>query len=102
MHYIIGTKISIGRRPTPDPRNPQSYRNRNLYKTGEFKPGKTYVLYHIVKDKDDMMRYVFISNNNDDVVGMIFNSIAEADATIAGIKNENLPDYNEIYSRNTS
>ena len=48
------------------------------------------------------MRYVFISNSQDDVVGLVFESISDADKAIAKLKQETLPDYNEIYSRNTS
>lgn len=99
MHYIVGTEIIVGKQK-PNPRDPSSYRrNRN---TGDFKPGVLYSLYHIRKDKEDKMRYVFLSNDQTDVVGLVFDTITEADKYIARLKNEQLPDYSEIYSRNTS
>tara|TARA_A100001011_G_C14185901_1_gene789020 strand:+ start:682 stop:981 length:300 start_codon:yes stop_codon:yes gene_type:complete len=99
MHYIIGTEIHIQNRPV-DPRDPKTYRTRKV--TGDFKPGVRYNLYHIRKDKENKMRYVFISNDQSDVVGLVFDTITEADRYISSIKNEQLPNYHEIYSRNTS
>lgn len=95
MHYIIGTQIRI----QPIGQLPPGSRR---LKTTEFKPGVPYTLYHITKDREGKMRYVFISNSQDDVVGLVFESISDADKAIAKLKQETLPDYNEIYSRNTS
>ena len=101
MHYIIGTKIQIQQPGQARPGDPSSYKTRRV-QTGDFKPGLTYSLYHITKDKEGKMRYVFISNDNSDVVGLVFDTITEADKAIARLKQENLPDYNEIYARNTT
>ena len=102
MHYIIGTQIMIQPR-TPVRPGPQGSLPRTRQpKSGDFKPGVKYTLYHITKDKEGKMRYVFISSQQDDVVGLVFDSITEADKSISKLKQEQLPDYNEIYARNTS
>jgi len=98
MHYIIGTEILI-RDQKKNPNDPSSYRRQ---KPSDFKPGVRYSLYHIRKDDEGKFRYVFISNDQTDVVGMIFDSPTEADKIIASLKNDTLPDYAEIYSRNTT
>ena len=61
-----------------------------------------YTLYHITRDREGKMRYVFISIAQDDVVGLVFDSVKEADSAISALKNEQLPDYDEVYARNTS
>ena len=99
MHYIVGTEVMVSEQKV-NPRDPRTYKTRQP--VSKFKPGVRYSLYHIRKDKEDKMRYVFISNDQSDVVGLIFDTITEADKYIAGIKRETLPDYSEIYSRNTS
>ena len=99
MHYIVGTEVLVTEQKV-NPRDPRTYKTRRT--ASDFKPGMLYSLYHIRKDKDDKMRYVFLSNDQTDVVGLIFNTISEADKYIAAVKRENLPDYNDIYSRNTS
>ncbi len=101
MHYIIGTQILVQPARAVNPADPKSYKTRRP-KTGDFKPGIPYSLYHITKDRENKMRYVFISNDNSDVVGLVFNTIAEADKAIALLKQEQLPDYDEIYARNTT
>lgn len=99
MHYIIGTEVYITNNQKRDPRDPSTYRRKT---DSNFKPNVRYSLYHIRKDKDDKMRYVFISNDQSDVVGLKFDTITEADKFIAALKNEQLPNYTEVYSRNTS
>tara|TARA_B100002019_G_C21033516_1_gene480817 strand:- start:89 stop:388 length:300 start_codon:yes stop_codon:yes gene_type:complete len=99
MHYIIGTEVYITNNQAKDPRNPASYRKKP---TGDFKPNVRYSLYHIRKDDEDKMRYVFISNDQTDVVGLVFDTITQADRYIASIRGEQLPNYTEIYSRNTT
>ena len=101
MHYIIGTRVLVQPAGQVNPRDPNSYKTRRP-KTYEFKPGVPYTLYHITKDKEGKMRYVFISNDNSDVVGLVFDTISEADKAIAQLKQEQLPDYDEIYARNTT
>lgn len=99
MHYIIGTEVYITNSAKKDPRDPGTYRRRS---TGDFKPNVRYSLYHIRKDDEGKMRYVFISNDQTEVVGLKFDTISQADKYIASLKNEELPNYTEIYSRNTS
>ena len=95
MHYIIGTKISTGR----DQRDPRR-RNRT---PKEFQTDKIYELFHIKKERDsDKMRYVFVSTDREDAVGLTFDTITEADKFIARQRREDLPNYEEVYSRNTS
>lgn len=101
MHYIIGTQIHIQQPRASRPGDPNSYKTRRI-QTTEFKPGLTYSLYHITKDREGKMRYVFISDDSSDVVGLVFDSISEADRTISKIKQEQLPDYEEVYSRNST
>lgn len=101
MHYIIGTQILIQSPKPIRPGDPTSYKTRRAQNT-DFKPGVPYSLYHITKDREGKMRYVFISNDNSDVVGLVFDSIAEADKAISNLKREQLPDYEEIYSRNST
>ena len=92
MHYIIGTKISTRR----NPRAP-----RRL--SSEFKPDMVYELFHIKKERDsDKMRYVFLSADQSDAVGLTFDTITEADKFIANCLNEQLPDYEDIYARNST
>lgn len=101
MHYIVGTEVLVSSaKPKLNPRDPNSYRNRRT--TNDFKQGMLYSLYHIRKDDEGKMRYVFVSNDQTDVVGLKFETISEADKYIAGVKGESLPNYSEIYSRNTS
>jgi len=99
MHYIIGTEIHITNNQQRDPRDPNTYRRKS---DSKFKPNIRYSLYHIRKDDEDKMRYVFISNDQTDVVGLKFDTITEADKYIAALKSEQLPNYSEVYSRNTS
>lgn len=101
MHYIIGTQVSIQPPRAFRPGDPNSYKTRKK-QTTDFITGKTYSLYHIAKDREGKMRYVFISNDNEDVVGLVFDSISEADKAISALKQEQLPDYEEIYSRNST
>lgn len=101
MHYIVGTQIRIQQKAPIRPGDPGSYKTRRV-QSDDFKPGVVYSLYHITKDREGKMRYVFISNDNSDVVGLIFDTITEADKAIAALKQEQLPDYNEIYARNTT
>ena len=99
MHYIIGTKILISSRPSR-PR-PGERPTRRVTST-DFKPDIVYELYHIAKDKENKMRYVFVSSDQQDVVGLIFDTITDADAAISHLRQESLPDYEGFYSRNTS
>lgn len=99
MHYIIGTEIYITNSVKKDPRDPSTYRRKV---NTEFKPNVRYSLYHIRKDDEGKMRYAFLSNDQTDVVGLVFDTISQADKYIASLKNEELPNYTEIYSRNTS
>ena len=99
MHYIIGTTISVNTSKV-NPRDPKTYRTRKP--PSDFKPGLEYSLYHIRKDDEGKMRYVFISNDQTDVVGLKFDTITEADKHIALIKGDQIPNYSEIYSRNTT
>lgn len=101
MHYIIGTRVLIPSAGQVNPRDPNSYKTRRP-KTYDFKPDLPYTLYHITKDREDKMRYVFISNDNSDVVGLVFDTITEADKAISALKQEQLPDYDEIYARNST
>jgi hypothetical protein len=101
VHYIIGTQILVKPIQPGRPGDPSSYKTRQP-QTKDFQPGKPYSLYHITKDREGKMRYVFISNDNSDVVGLVFDSIKAADNAISALKQEQLPDYEEIYSRNSS
>lgn len=101
MHYIIGTSVYIQPRGQSQPRSPGAKPTRRV-KSSDFKPGVMYTLYHITRDREGKMRYVFISNTQDDVVGLVFDSVKEADNAISALKNEQLPDYDEVYARNTS
>ena len=101
MHYIIGTQVLVKAPQQARPGDPNSYKTRRPQST-DFKPGLTYSLYHIATDRDGKMRYVFISTDNSDVVGLIFDSISDADKAISALKQEQLPDYEEIYSRNST
>lgn len=102
MHYIIGTQLMIPTRAQTRPGPQANPRAARRPKSTDFKPGVAYTLYHITKDKEGKMRYVFISNQQDDVVGLVFDSIKEADRAISVLKQEHLPDYDEVYARNTS
>ena len=99
MHYIVGTEVMVGPGKV-NPRDPKTYRTRKV--TGDFKPGVKYSLYHIRQDDEKKMRYVFISNDQTDVVGLKFDTITEADKYIASLKSEQLPDYKAVYLRNTT
>ena len=48
------------------------------------------------------MRYVWLSTDNEDAVGILFDTISEADKFISNILQENIPNYEEVYARNTS
>lgn len=99
MHYIIGTQIRVGGGNTRvDPR--AQYKRKIT--SDKFKPGVTYTLYHIRQDDEGKVRYVFVSNDQQDVVGMIFDSPSAADKEIARLRGEDLPNYEDIYSRNTN
>jgi hypothetical protein len=99
MHYILGTKILISSKPSR-PR-PGERPARRVTST-DFKPDLVYELYHIVKDKEGKMRYVFISSDHQDVVGLIFDTIGEADIAISQLRQESLPDYEGFHSKNNS
>jgi hypothetical protein len=98
MHYIIGTQIRLNSNPRQDPRRGYT----RVIKSDKFKPDVTYSLYHIRQDDEGKVRYVFVSNDQQDVVGLIFDSPSEADKEISRLRGEQLPDYNEVYSRNTT
>lgn len=99
MHYIIGTQIRLGSSSNrPDPR--KGYTRKIT--SDDFKPGVTYTLYHIRQDDEGKVRYVFVSNDQQDVVGLIFDSPSLADKEIARLRGDTLPNYEDVYSRNTS
>jgi len=101
MHYIIGTQVLIqDSRVKFKPGATSGSRVRPVI--SDFKPGVRYTLYHIRKDEDDKIRYVFISDDQTDVVGLKFDSPSDADKMISSIKGDTLPDYKDIYSRNSS
>jgi hypothetical protein len=97
MHYIIGTQIIFKKVP---PRIGTSSRDFSVSKPPPgFEHNTIYTLYHIQKSGDTVI-YKFSggsSNDND----LEFNSIRDGDVYISKLRNEELPNYASIYSRNT-
>jgi hypothetical protein len=98
MHYIIGTQIRLSSSPRGNTRT--GYKRKVT--SDKFKTDVTYTLYHIRQDDEGKIRYVFVSNDQQDVVGLVFDSPSLADKEIARLRGEDLPNYEEVYSRNTS
>ena len=99
MHYIVGTRVVVSSRPVK--LRPGEHPKRRVTST-DFKPDLVYELYHIAKDKEGKMRYVFVSIDQQDVVGLVFDTISEADQAISHLRQEALPDYEGFYSRNST
>lgn len=97
MHYIIGTQLRVSTRSSTG-----ESASVRLVTEGTFKPGIVYNLYHIAKDRDEKIRYIFISDDQTDVVAYAFDTITTADKYISRLRGESLPDYEQIYSRNTT
>jgi hypothetical protein len=81
MHYIIGTDICIKPNPT---RGFRSLEN-------QFAVNTVYKLLYISKQTDSII-YTFIDRNKSKV-DISFQSCREADAFIAKVRNETIPDY---------
>ena len=97
MHYIIGTRILFTKtklRP-----GMTSHGMKTVKKPPEFDYDTMYSLYNI-KKVDDKFIYSFQSDNRG-VVAIEFDTISDADRYIARLKDQTLPDYNAVYSRNT-
>ena len=100
MHYIIGTQIRIPGKNETRVDSRRGYTRKIA--SDKFKPGVVYTLYHIRKDDEGKIRYVFISNDQQDVVGLKFDSPGLADKEIARLRGEDLPDYEDFYSKNNT
>mgnify|MGYP001242273550 CR=1 FL=1 len=97
MHYIIGTRILFTR--TKIRPGLTSSGMKTVKKPLEFDYDTMYSLYNI-KKVDDKFVYSFQSDNQD-IVTIEFDTISDADKYIARLKDQVLPDYNAVYSRNT-
>ena len=83
MHYIIGTSFSV----KPDPR--RGFKSRE----NQFNINVTYRLLTITVQPNNILDYTFDGADKRRVV-MSFETSRDADAFIAKLRNEQLPDYN--------
>lgn len=96
MHYIIGAEFSIPAKVhgKTDPRSLELNRLCSLFKA----PGH-YIVYYISKVRGkNKVQYTF-QHEHGELIRMEFNTATEADQMISKAKGENLPDYEDYYSK---
>ena len=98
MHYIVGTQIIFEKMVIKPGATSASMKSQ--HKPPEFSYNVLYTLNGIRKIDDDIV-YTF-SDENGNIVKKSFDSIASADACISTARREQIPDYSEVYARNTS
>lgn len=105
MHYIAGTKIRLSAVRPGGPIRPgmtsaqiraSSPGRSNYLKQRELlKPETEYTLIRIYKEEADV-KYCFSSSDMSRVV-LSFGSISDAEKFISEIRNEQVPDYSDVY-----
>jgi hypothetical protein len=82
MHYITGTRISI--KPNPN----RGFRSRE----NSFTVNTQYALSHISKQSNNTLGYTFTGADRSSVT-LSFETARQADAFIAKLRGEVIPDY---------
>lgn len=108
MHYIAGTTIAIGSRPTAKVRTGMTSQQIRQASSGvsgfgtqreQLTPGDRYTLLRI-HNKDDKVCYVF-ADRSGTRVELLFDTVSQAEKFISETKGETLPDYSAIYEDQT-
>ncbi len=104
MHYILNTVFRTpgGVTQTSQIGGPTRFGQQqpvnNVLIPRELKPGELYTLIYI-KKLDEKVQYMF-KGSKGQMVNIEFDDCLEADKFIAKMRNESLPDYNKVYSKN--
>jgi hypothetical protein len=109
MHYIAGTRIRVSAIRPGGPIRPgmtssqirASSPKRSLYTKHRelLKPDTDYTLTRIYKDQD---KVVYVFNSSDmSRTELQFDTITDAERFISELRNENLPNYDDVYKNMT-
>ena len=97
MHYIIGTVIRVSNRArTSGPKSITAHQVKRTNKT-PFDSDKVYTLYNIAKSGDGI-KYTFTVNTGEQL-NLSFNTTVEADKCIANALGEQLPEYENFWTK---
>ena len=95
MTYIIGTSFNVGKRILKP--GFSSNQSNKVTSSTTFLPPGLYIINNIKKNLDNVV-YTFM-NENFEQVTVEFDNINQAERYISAMKNEQIPDYSEIYKR---
>ena len=111
MHYIAGTQIVISGKSISPKKSLQGLTGSQIRKLSsgsssfleerkQFTPDRTYTLTRVCKDREsDNLLYTF--SDGIDVVSVAFPDVNTAESFISEIKNEQVPDYSNVYVNRT-
>lgn len=111
MHYIAGTQIKVTGKSISSKKSLQgltgaqirsmSSGSTNFQKERQqFTPDRTYTLTRVCKDRESE-NLIYTFSDGIDIVPVLFPDVNTAEDFISEIKNEQIPDYSNVYINRT-